>query len=50
MGFVITVIRFYRVCELLAALIIFSVLFGMLGIVLLTFFLIQEFTLKGHSD
>ena len=47
MGIAIAAIGFYRVRELVAALIIFSVLFGILGIALLTLFLIQELALKG---
>jgi hypothetical protein len=49
MGIAIVAIGFYRVRELVAALIIFSVLFGILGIALLTLFLIQELVLKGGS-
>jgi hypothetical protein len=48
MGIAIAAIGFYRVRELVAALIIFSVLFGILGIALLTLFLIQELALKGR--
>jgi hypothetical protein len=50
MGIAIAAIGFYRVRELVAALIIFSVLFGILGIALLTLFLIQELALKGGSE
>jgi hypothetical protein len=42
----IAAIGFYRVRELVAALIIFSFLFGIVGIAFLTLFLIQELALK----
>jgi hypothetical protein len=43
----IAVAEFYQVRELFAALAIFAVLFGTLGAVLLTLFLIQKAALKG---
>ena len=38
---------FYQVRELIAALLIFSVLFGTVGMAFLTLFLIQELAVKG---
>ena len=43
----VAAMRFYQVRELLAALLIFSLLFSADGIVLLILFLIQEAALKG---
>jgi hypothetical protein len=40
-------VELYPVRELVAALIIFSVLFGTMGIALLSLFLIQDLALKG---
>ena len=44
---VIGAVRFYQVRELLAAWLMFSVLFGAAGMVLLVLFLIQQVALKG---
>lgn len=49
-GLVIATFGFYRVRELVAALIVFSVLFGVLGIALLGLFLIQELASKGLAQ
>ena len=46
-GVAIAAVGFYRVRELLAALLIFSVLFVAVGMGLLILFLIQEVALKG---
>ena len=46
----ITAMAFYEVRELVAALIIFSILFGTIGMALLTLFLIQGIALKGLSQ
>ena len=46
-GVAIAAVEFYQVRELLAALLIFSVLFGAVGMTLLILFLIQEVALKG---
>jgi len=49
-GLVMAAIGFYRVRELVAALVVFSVLFGMLGIALLALFLIRELASKGVAQ
>jgi hypothetical protein len=46
-GVAIGAVGFYQVRELLAALLMFSVLFGAVGLALLILFLIQEVALKG---
>jgi hypothetical protein len=46
----LTTMAFYPVREFLAALLIFSVLFGAVGIALLILFLIQELALKGVTQ
>jgi hypothetical protein len=49
-GVVLAVVRFYAVRELVAALIIFTILFGTLGMALLTLVLIQRMALKGLNQ
>ena len=46
-GVALAAVGFYQVRELLAALLIFSVFFGAVGMALLTLFFIQEVALKG---
>lgn len=46
-GFTIGAAGFYSVREVVAALIIFSILFGTMGMALLSLFLIQDLALKG---
>lgn len=46
-GVAIAAVGFYRVRELLAALLIFSVLFSAVGMGLLILFFVQEVALKG---
>jgi hypothetical protein len=46
-GLTVAAIGFYEVRELLAALVIFTVLFGSLGVAIVILFLIQELALKG---
>jgi hypothetical protein len=46
-GVALAAVRFYQVRELLAALLLFSLLFAAVGIGLLILFLIQEAALKG---
>jgi len=46
-GVALAAVGFYQVRELLAALLIFSLLFAAVGIALLILFLIQEAALKG---
>lgn len=45
----IVAIEFFQVRELLAELLLFSVLFGVLGMALFTLYLIQEVVLKGAA-
>ena len=47
LGVAVAAMRFYQVRELLAALLIFSLLFAAVGIALLILFLIHEAALKG---
>jgi ABC-type phosphate transport system permease subunit len=47
LGLSIGAAEFYSVRELVAALIIFSILFGTMGMALLSLFLIQDLALKG---
>lgn len=47
---IIAAMAFYQVRELIAALVIFSVLFGALGATLLMLFFVQDATLKGVTQ
>jgi hypothetical protein len=49
LGVAVAAMRFYQMRELLAALLIFSLIFCIVGMALLILFLIQEVTLKGLS-
>ena len=49
-GMAIAAMGFYQVRELVAALVIFSILFGIMGMALLILFLIQEVALKGVTQ
>jgi hypothetical protein len=50
MGLAMAAMGFYQVRELVAALLVFSVLFGTLVMALLILFLIQELALKGVTQ
>ena len=49
-GVAIAAMGFYQVREMIAALVIFSILFGTMGIALLMLFLIQEIALRGVTQ
>ena len=49
-GAAIAAMGFYQVREMIAALVIFSILFGTMGIALLMLFLIQEIALRGVTQ
>ena len=49
-GVAIAAMGFYQVRELVAALVIFGILFGTVGMALLILFLIQELALKGVTQ
>jgi hypothetical protein len=49
-GVAIAAMGFYQVREMIAALVIFSILFGTMGIALLMLFLIEEIALRGVTQ